>query len=105
MKFRKKTGVIDAVQFTNETKDQVYHWASQKQGNVFPSWDENKQPILKIPSLNSEITCSLNDWIIVGKKGQLYIRKPDTFADMYEKIDNTSNSREDENCSTELNTD
>ena len=48
-KFRKKPIEIEAVQFTNQNKDMVYNWAKSIQGNVFHDWDENKQPILKIP--------------------------------------------------------
>jgi hypothetical protein len=64
-KFRKKPIEIDAVQFTNQNKDIVYNWAKSIQGNVFHDWDEMKQPILKIPTLEGEMICSICDYLIV----------------------------------------
>ena len=90
-KYRKKPVVIEAVQFTDETKDRVYHWASEKQGNVYPSYgedpnNETAKPVLMIPTLEGEMTASLGDWIICGVKGELYPCKPDIFEAAYEKV-------------------
>ena len=81
--FRKKPVVIEAMQFTQEMKDRVYHWASDIQGNVQPSFDGGN-PVLLIPTLEGEMKCSINDWIIKGVKGELYPCKPDIFAATYE---------------------
>lgn len=64
-KFRKKPIEIEAVQFTHQNKDMVYNWAKSIQGNVFHDLDENKQPILKIPTLEGDMECSIGDYLIV----------------------------------------
>lgn len=63
-KFRKRPLEIEAVQFTDENKDQVYHWASEIQGNIQPSFDKNNKPCLLIPTLEGEMICNLGDYLI-----------------------------------------
>lgn len=86
MKYKKKPVVIEAMQFTFEEKDRVYNWAHDLQQNVWPSFDDDKKPVIKIPTLEGEMTCSLNDWIIRGVKGELYPCKPDIFEATYERV-------------------
>lgn len=91
-KFIKNQIEVEAVQFTDKNKDQVYNWASSIQGNVFHSWDENKQPILKIPTLEGEMTCALGDYIIVEPFPtdwrKLYPCKQSIFEKTYSKKEN-----------------
>ena len=56
---------VEAVQFTNENKDMVYNWAKSIQFNVYHSWDDKQNAILKIPTLDNIIICSFGDYIIV----------------------------------------
>lgn len=65
LRFVKRPLEIDAVQFTNENKNQVYNWARSIQGNVYHGSDEKGQPILRIPTLEGEMICSLGDYLIV----------------------------------------
>jgi hypothetical protein len=89
-KFVKNPVEIDAVQFTEENKDQVFAWATQIQQNVYHGWEDN-QPILKIPTLEGFMTCSLNDYLIVEPFPtdwrKLYPCKPDIFKKTYTKIE------------------
>jgi len=56
---------VQAVQFTDKNKDQVYSWATSIQNNVFHSWNEDKKPILLVPQLNGdEIVCNFGDYLI-----------------------------------------
>ena len=64
-KYRKKPIDVEAVQFTEQNKDMVYRWATSIQGNVYHDWDENKKPVLMIPTLEGEMKCSLGDYLIV----------------------------------------
>lgn len=82
-KFRKKPVVIDAIQFTDENKDRAYSWAQEIYQAVYPAFDNGK-PCLKINTLEGEMVCSLNDWIIRGVNGELYPCKPDIFEKTYE---------------------
>lgn len=89
-RFQKKPIVVEAEQFTDETKNRVYVWARQKQNNVWHSFDELGQPCLMIPTSEGEMRCSLNDWLIVEPNPtadrQLYPCKPDIFAATYELV-------------------
>lgn len=87
MKFKKKPVIIEAEQFTEENKDHAYHWATEKYQAVYPTRDKDDNPILKIQTLEGEMTCSIGDWIILGVKGEIYPCKPDIFELTYEKVD------------------
>jgi len=85
-KFRKKPVVIEAVRFTDEKKDRVYNTVLQWQMNIFPSCDNEGNPILKIPTLEGEMTAIIGDWIIRGVNGEVYPCKPDIFDKTYEEV-------------------
>jgi hypothetical protein len=90
-KFRKIPVEVEAVRFTDETKDSVYTWAKSIQANVFHDWDKEGKPILKIPTLEGEMECSLGDWLIVEPFPtdwrKLYPCKPTIFDKTYESVD------------------
>ena len=78
MKFRKKPGVIEAVQFTGnfaQIKEFVGGDADYRNGE------------LVIATLEGAMRASLNDWIIKGVKGEFYPCKPDIFAATYEAVE------------------
>ena len=83
MKFRKKPVVIDAWQFTEETKDQVFN---QVTCNCYADWDENGKPVLRIQTLEGEMTANLGDWVIRGVKGEFYPCRADIFEATYEAV-------------------
>lgn len=86
MLYRKKPVVIEAHQFTDATKDKVFGWAQSIKMSVYPSWDDEK-PVLRIPTLEGEMTASLGDYVIKGVQGELYPCKPDIFEQTYEPAD------------------
>lgn len=51
-KFRKKPVVIEAIQFTEESKNRAFHWIS---GNHHPDWDENGAPTIVIETLEGNL--------------------------------------------------
>lgn len=83
MKFRKKPVVIEAEQFTMENKDRVFLWITC---NRYADFDGEGKPLLKIQTLEGDITASLGDWIIRGVKGEFYPCKPDIFEATYEPV-------------------
>jgi hypothetical protein len=85
-KFRKKPVVIEAWQFTDETKERVLHECQVVQMNATHAWDADGKPCLRIPTLEGEMTCSLGDWMIKGVKNELYPCKPDIFEATYEAV-------------------
>ncbi len=81
-KYRKRPVVIEAMQFTDETKDQVFNFV---RCNCYADWDANGNPALRIQTLEGEMTASLGDWVIKGVKGEFYPCKPDIFEATYEE--------------------
>ena len=65
MKVRKRVIETEVMQFTDKNKAVVYHWASEKQMNIRPSFDNDQKPCLIIPTLEGDMICSLGDFLIV----------------------------------------
>lgn len=89
MKFRKKPVVIDAVQFKGFDKESVLlsdrpEWLVSQFGERILFFHEPNT--LTIKTLEGDMTCSINDWIIQGVTGELYPCKPDIFEMTYEQI-------------------
>jgi hypothetical protein len=80
MMFRKKPVVIEAMQFTNETKDQCFNFVTCNRYADF----EMGQPVLAIQTLEGEMRATVGDWIVKGVKGEFYPVKPDIFEMTYE---------------------
>ena len=78
--YRKKPVVIEAMEFTNDSKDQVYNFISC---NRYADY-EGDNPALRIQTLEGEITASLGDFIIKGIQGEFYPCKPDIFHKTYD---------------------
>lgn len=85
MGFRKKPIEIEAMQFTNKSKDQVFNWIAGTRHHA--DFDEKHTPILKIETLEGVMTANIGDWIIRGIAGEYYPCKPDIFEATYEAID------------------
>jgi hypothetical protein len=83
MKFLKKPVIIEAEQFTDETKDRVFNWITC---TCQPSRDSEGDPILIIQTLEGDMTANLGDWVIKGVKGEFYPCKPDIFEATYDKV-------------------
>ena len=81
-KYRKKPVVIEAMQFTEETKNQVFNWVSCNRSADF----EDGKPVLYIQTLEGIMTASEGDWVIKGVQGEFYPCKPDIFEATYEPV-------------------
>ena len=82
-KFRKKPVVIEAMQFTEESKNRVFNWVSC---NHYADWNAKDQSTLRIETLEGNMTAEIGDWIIKGVKGEFYPCKPDIFAQTYDAL-------------------
>lgn len=89
MKFRKKPVIIEAYQFTEETKDRVFRIVNELQMNIKPSF-ENSKPCLIIPTLEGDMICSLGDYLIIEPFPtdwrKVYPCKKEIFEKTYEAI-------------------
>ena len=84
LKFRKKPVEIEAMEFTNETKDQVYNFVTCNKSASFEGGTSH--PTLKIQTLEGVMTAHVGDWIIKGVNGEFYPCKPDIFDMTYDKV-------------------
>ena len=87
-KYRKKPVVIDAVQFTMDTKDKVFSFITCNKAAVF---DVGGQPVILIETLEGEHRATLGDWIIKGVKNEFYPCKNDVFELTYERVEEKTN--------------
>lgn len=86
-KFRKKPVEIEAMQFTDESKDAVFAWARRSGAcGLTPSFNIRNEPCLLIPTLEGEMRADLGDWVIRGVAGEFYPCKPDIFEATYEAV-------------------
>ncbi len=81
--FRKKPFVIEAVQWlgTTDSFNEL-----KKIGYPHDVYNEGADN-LSIPTLEGEMLCSKNDWVIKGVHGEFYPCKPDIFEKTYEKAE------------------
>ena len=84
LKFKKKPVEIEAMQFTDESKDCVRNWV---RCNTAANFSPNGDPELHIQTLEGVMVASLGDWVIKGIKGEYYPCKPDIFSATYEPIE------------------
>lgn len=101
MKFRKKPVVIEAYQWTGNVRD-LTMWATHAdmesrrargalQNDVeLPlrlAYLGNNVIVLKVSTLEGEMTVSPDDWVICGLGGEFYPCKPEIFAKTYELVE------------------
>jgi len=86
MKYRKKPVVIEAMQFTEQSKDQVLNFAQcdSPTRNCSATRADDGTPSMAIATLEGIMTVSLGDYVIKGVQGEFYPCKPDIFAATYE---------------------
>jgi len=83
MKYRKKPVVIDAMQFTEKSKDQCFDFFTC---TAVLAFDAVGNSFLRIQTLEGVIAARLGDWIIKGVSGEFYPCKPDIFDKTYEAV-------------------
>lgn len=81
-KYRKKPVVVEAMKFTDITKDQVFNWITCNKSADFL---DDGEPVLKIKTLEGVMTARVGDYIIKGVQGEFYPCKSDVFYQTYEK--------------------
>lgn len=101
-KFRKKPGVIEAIQLTKsnirEVYELVYGQTVETVGQVaLGKWEDYKYTVIEngmnIPTLEdgedgrAKHVASIGDWIIQGVAGEFYPCKPEIFEQTYDKYE------------------
>lgn len=90
-KYRKKPVEIDAVKWDGLNHSEIRAFCPVAVVEIDDSaWQVGRGiPITRItiPTLEGEMTVSLNDFIIKGVNGEFYPCKPDIFEKTYEKVE------------------
>lgn len=86
MKFRKKPVVIEAWQFTGQSRLEWPEWM-RGHPSTASQFDWPDVEWISIDTLEGRMRADVGDWIIRGVKGELYPCKPDIFAATYEPVD------------------
>lgn len=82
MKYRKKPVVIEAIQLTEDTIEEILNFTNNKARIDVIGCDM----VLVIPTLEGDHIADFDDYIIKGVKGEFYPCKPDIFEQTYEKV-------------------
>jgi hypothetical protein len=78
--YRKKPVVIEAVQYTQESLMDLFDFMKEH----LPLKINGVNYSITIPTLEGDMTASVNDFIIKGINGEFYPCKPDIFEKTYE---------------------
>jgi hypothetical protein len=79
-RFRKKSIVIEAMQFKNDMdSEEFFGWCGRKVTGA----SGDSMNVLEIQTLEGVMKASLGDWIIKGVAGEFYPCKPDIFEKTY----------------------
>ncbi|MCT8138636.1 hypothetical protein H1D32_13330 [Anaerobacillus sp. CMMVII] len=85
MKYRKKPVVIEALQWLGHNWNEMCDFIPVPDAAV--GHLEGEEMLIKIKTLEGEMTANMNDYIIKGVNGEFYPCKPDIFEKTYEKVD------------------
>lgn len=80
MKFRKKSVVIEAVQWTGTNVSEIFEFADW----VVSVSDRHKT--IEITTLDGTMMANVGHWIVKGIQGGFYPVKPDIFEATYELV-------------------
>jgi hypothetical protein len=94
-KFVKLPVEIEAIQFTDESKDRCFNFITC---NHYSDFDDDGTPILRIQTLEGMMVAAFGDWIIKGVAGEFYPCKPDIFDKTYEAVEPTEEDITDCTC-------
>lgn len=77
---RKKPVTVEVMEFTDETKNQVYNFV---RCTTAVDWEDGK-PVLKIQTPVGILIARLGDYVVKDVDGYFYPCKPDTFHKTYD---------------------
>ena len=88
MKFRKKPVVIEAILYTEDSRDAVIAWGYPhiQSQSIDDDGAEYELMNLRIPTLEGTMILRPGNWLIRGVNGELYPCKPDIFDATYERV-------------------
>lgn len=83
MKYRKKPVIVEAMQYDGTNFLELNKWSNhQIKEDITPY-----RTRVVILTLKGDIEVSIGDYVIKGVRGELYLCKPDIFAQTYEAVE------------------
>lgn len=82
MKYRKKPVEVEAIQLTEENKNQVFNWITCSKEAIY----NEKGSAIKIQTLEGDMVASIGDYVIKGVEGEFYSCRADIFEMTYEPV-------------------
>lgn len=86
-RYRKKPVVIEAMRYTEETRDAVIAFCGAQHRAIDDDGAEYELANLRIHTLEGVMRLDVGDWVIKGVKNEFYPCKPDIFEQTYEPVD------------------
>ncbi len=84
--FRKKPVVIEALLFTEDSRQEIINWCGARDKGMDGDGCLFETHGLRIVTLEGAMWAKPGDWIIKGIKGEFYSCKPDIFDATYEAV-------------------
>jgi len=79
-KYRKKPVVIEALQFDGTNSEEIELFTNGNARTI-----ATHTPLMKVETLEGDMSVNVDDWVIKGIKGEFYRCKPDIFEMTYEE--------------------
>jgi hypothetical protein len=88
-KYRKKPIVVEAMQYTVESRNDIIKWIGSGVQATAIDDDGAEYDLLnlRIHTLEGVMRCDVGDYVIKGVKGEFYPCKPDIFERTYELVE------------------
>ena len=87
MKYKKKQGEIEAIQFKRNEFEEIDKFTDGKAFNFRTERSMNGKSYCDIKTSAGTITAAEGDYIIKDVDGEFYLCKPDIFEKTYEKVE------------------
>ena len=87
MKYRRKLGIVDAVQYVDSKEGIAEVLRFCPQAGLFSPREHETSPFFIIKTLEGNMEAHVGDWLVRGIKGEYYPVKPDIFSALYEPVE------------------
>lgn len=87
VKYRKKPVVIEAMQYTQENRDEVIEWSGATHTAIDEDGAEYELATLRIQTHGGEMPARVGDWVIKSRRGGFRTCRAATFISDYEEED------------------
>lgn len=85
-KYKKKPVTVEAIQYTEQTRDECIKFANATHTMIGEEGEEYETENLRIVKIGAIMHIKLGDWIIKGTAGEFYPCKPEIFEEVYEPV-------------------